>query len=37
MAQQRRAQTTLTVGWIAVQLQRGSRSYAVRLLRLAGR
>jgi hypothetical protein len=32
LAQQLRAQTTLTVGWIAERLQMGSRGYAVQLL-----
>ena len=37
LAQQLRAQTTLTVGQIAERLQMGTRAYAVRLLWLAGR
>jgi hypothetical protein len=32
LAQQLRAQTMLTVGWMAVRLQMGSRGYAVQLL-----
>jgi hypothetical protein len=37
LAQQLRAQTTLTVGWIAGRLQMGSRGYAVQLLWRAAR
>lgn len=37
LAQQLRAQTTLTVGQIAERLHLGTRGYAVRLLWLAGR
>ena len=37
LAQQLRAQTTLTVGQIAERLQMGTRAYATRLLWLAGR
>ena len=37
LAQQLRAQTTLTVGQIAERLCMGTRGYAVRLLWLAGR